>query len=286
MTSTMSHSNLVVGPRAGIARSLVGAASTAILAIACGGGEFSPEARQPDAGAGGFGGTSSGGSATGGSATGGSATGGSSGLGGGGNAGSGGSGGSGGAGGMGGISGGSGGAGGSTAGAGGSTSECVVGAVECDADPPRRCDESARWQQTVCSALLIADITALDAVGLPGFNVGFRCKALSVCGMEQNCVYYGEHLGSLQSGEELFYDGLARPAPSPAFVRIYQGAASQCDDPAITLTAGENLVVFHDGTKHAIYFPATTVSAVTLFIREDGATFYDASLTQPAGAPR
>jgi len=253
--------------------------------VACGGDEFASSAAEAHAASGGAGAATSGGS------------GGLGGKGGSGAAGSGGIGASGGSGGAtgGSSSGGSGGGSGS-GGAGGSGGSgvsvdagnaCTPGALECDAEPPRRCTDAGQWQTTTCGPLHIADITDLDAAGLPGFNApGFRCKALSVCSIGQSCIYYDQHLGSLQSSETTFTDGVSLLDPQAVFVRIYGGAASQCGDPAFTLTAGESLVVLHDGTQHSVLFPATTSTSLTLYVREDGATFYDAALTQPAQLPQ
>jgi hypothetical protein len=240
-------------------------------------------------GKGGSAGTASGGSSgvSSGGSTGGAMTGGSSGTGKGGSSGvsSGGSSGTGkgGSSGSGGVSGtGSGGV--STAGTGG-VAPCTPGALECDAQPPQRCGQDARWQPTTCGPLKAADVTNLDSSGLPGFNIGHRCKTVTLCTLAQNCIYYGENLGVLQSSEATFYDGLELTSPEQVRVRIDLGAASQCMDPVITLSAGEKLLVAHDGQTHTIYFPAVSTRQLTLFVREDGATFFDAALMSPAQLP-
>jgi hypothetical protein len=127
-----------------------------------------------------------------------------------------------------------------------------------------------------------ADVTHLDASTLTGFNVGYRCKSLSVCAPAHNCIYYGENLGSLQSTELTFNDGLELQQPEAIRVRIDTGAASQCGNPSITLATGAKLLIAHDGQQHTVYFPPVTAQSLALYVREDGATFYDAALTSIA----
>jgi hypothetical protein len=171
-----------------------------------------------------------------------------------------------------------------TVGAGGAPA-CVPGTLECDAVPPRRCGVDAKWQNTPCGPLRAGDVTAIDVSGLPGFNVGQRCKTLVVCTPEQDCIYYSQNLGAMQSSEAVYYDGLEVAPPGAVRVRIMVGAASQCMDPVITLNAGEKIVVAHDGQAHTIYFPSITSRGFFLYVREDGATFYDAALMSVAQRP-
>ena len=159
---------------------------------------------------------------------------------------------------------------------------CAPGKLECDAQPPRRCGVDGRWQTTTCGPLLAADVTGLDTTGLPGFNIGLRCKSLSVCSPGQGCIYYAENLGSVQSSETTYTDGSELPQAAATRVYIATGAQSMCGNPAITLTAAQKLLIAHDGQSHTVYFPAITATELTLYIREDGATFYDAALTNVA----
>jgi hypothetical protein len=67
-------------------------------------------------------------------------------------------------------------------------------------------------------------------------------------------------------------------------LQIMVGAASQCLDPAITIAKGEFITVkLANGTSVMIVFPAFTGTQLLLYVREDGATFYDDSLLQRAG---
>ncbi|HVU00763.1 MAG TPA: hypothetical protein VHE30_03395 [Polyangiaceae bacterium] len=173
-------------------------------------------------------------------------------------------------------------------GAGGSPMQCAPGTVLCDKLPPLRCTDGGVWQTTTCGPLAIADVTAMSASGMPGFNApGFRCKAISVCGLSQNCVYTGSTLGSLQSAEDTFYDGHSLAFAEAVKVSLAGGAASQCGDPSIDMDGGETLVVkTAAGRSVTIYFPKFSGTSFTLYVREDGATFYDAALTvlaEPAG---
>jgi hypothetical protein len=130
-------------------------------------------------------------------------------------------------------------------------------------------------------------VTNLNAQGFPSFDVGFRCKALSVCGIAQNCLSYSEHLGTLQSSEPMYYDGVTLATPAAVKIEIRVGAASQCGNPPITIAAGEKLVVSYDGDLIVeVYLPAFSGIELTLYVREDGATFYDAGLTQLAQSVR
>jgi hypothetical protein len=163
--------------------------------------------------------------------------------------------------------------------------ECVPGTLECDAEPPRRCSDEGMWQRMSCGPLRAADVTSLNTIGMPGFNLGFRCKSLTVCAPGQDCIYYGQHLGSVQSNEASLADGAVLPQPEAVRVVITSGAASQCGNPPLTMTAGERLEIAHDGKKSHVYFPATTATELTVYVREDGATFHDAALTNLAQPP-
>jgi hypothetical protein len=138
----------------------------------------------------------------------------------------------------------------------------------------------------VCTPLMVADLEHIDAAGLNGFNVGFRCKSLTVCSPEQNCIYYGERLGSVHSSETTYTDGAMLTSPAAVKVRIDLGAASQCGNPPITLAAGESITLkFDGGRSRRVFFPAFSGTSLTLYVREDGATCNDAALTQVAQKP-
>jgi hypothetical protein len=134
---------------------------------------------------------------------------------------------------------------------------------------------------------MISDLTGIDTSSLPGFNLGFRCKALTVCSPEESCIYYTAKLGSIQSTEatDAYADG-AELAPAVATkIGIDVGAASQCGNPPLQIVEGESIVLSFDGTSLRVFFPKVIDTAVVLFVRSDGATFYDAALTQLAYAP-
>ena len=135
-----------------------------------------------------------------------------------------------------------------------------------------------------CPPLLIGDLQGIDDSGAPGFAMaGFRCKALAVCATTASCVYFAQDtLGSVQSGETGYTDG---PTAVAAQVKlsITGGAASQCGDPAISLTASDTITLTFDGSKKlAVYLPAFMGTSLTLYIASDGSTFRDAALTMPA----
>jgi hypothetical protein len=136
---------------------------------------------------------------------------------------------------------------------------------------------------------MAADLIGMDASMLPGFNApGFRCKSLAVCGLSQVCAYYpaSANLGSLESAETTYTDGAVLSAPEPLALYLSGGAASQCMNPDIDLTAGESIVIkLSTGIAVRVYFPKFSGSSLSLFIREDGATFTDAALTQKAQGP-
>jgi hypothetical protein len=172
-------------------------------------------------------------------------------------------------------------------GSGGTPTVCVAGALDCDAR--RRCGNNGQWQQYVCQPLVATDVMNIDATSLPGFNdPGFRCKSLSVCGVSQSCHYSAQvgtgNLGSVQSKEDMYYDGLVLSDGQAVKIQIMTGAASQCGDPPITITAGQSIkVTLANGRTIVVTFPAFTGVQLLLYVREDGATFYDDSLLQRAG---
>src|SRR5262249_6051614 len=137
-----------------------------------------------------------------------------------------------------------------------------------------------------CPPLAIADLTGMDASMAPGFDApGFRCKSMAICGIAGSCVYYAnDTLGSLQSAETTYTDGAETATPAPVKLRIDGGAASQCNNPAITLKDGDYIAISYDAapTKLAVYLPAFTGTSLTVYVASDGSTFYDAALTQPA----
>lgn len=180
---------------------------------------------------------------------------------------------------------------GGVAGAGGLPILCAPGALACDAH--QRCSNAGQWQAYTCGPLVATDVVKIDATNLPGFdNAGFRCKALVVCGVSQSCHYSAQvgtgNLASVQSRTpptpDEYYDGLTLQDGQAVMVQIMTGAASQCADPAISISAGDSIAVgLASGRTVVITFPAFTGTGILLFVREDGATFYDDSLLQRAG---
>jgi len=176
---------------------------------------------------------------------------------------------------------------GGVVGTGGVTVGCVPGTLQCDAH--LRCGNNGLWQPYTCQPLIATDVTDIDPTNLPGFNTtGFRYKSLSVCGVSQSCHYSGQvgtgNLGSVQSKEDLYYDGLTLTDGQAVKIQIMVGAASQGGDPPITIAAGESIAVsLASGRTVVITFPAFTGVQLLLYVREDGATFYDDSLLQRAG---
>lgn len=176
-------------------------------------------------------------------------------------------------------------------GTGGVPVVCAAGDLACD--DHQRCGNNGQWQSYTCGPLVATDVIKIDASNIPGFfNVGaptyIRCKALVVCGVSQSCHYSAQvgtgNLGSVQSREDTYYDGLTLQDGQAVMVQIMVGAASQCGDPSITIAAGEYVLVgLASGRTVKVTFPAFTGTGLLLFVREDGATFYDDSLLQRAG---
>jgi hypothetical protein len=100
-------------------------------------------------------------------------------------------------------------------------------------------------------------------------------------------VYFSADMfGSKQSGEDSFQDGAEAAAPMPVKMNIDGGAASQCNNPAVTFRATEYVTLSFDGGKQlAVYLPAYTGVSLTLYIASDGSTYHDAARTMPAGRP-
>jgi hypothetical protein len=175
------------------------------------------------------------------------------------------------------------------AGAGGLPQFCIPGSLKCDAH--QRCDNTGQWQQYICQPLVATQVTNIDPANLPGFNLGssfFRCKSLVVCGVSQSCHYSAQvgsgNLGSVQSSEDTFYPGVVLSDGQAVKIQIMTGAASQCGDPPITIAAGDSIAVtLATGRTVVITFPSFTGVQLLLYVREDGATFYDDSLLQRAG---
>jgi hypothetical protein len=171
-------------------------------------------------------------------------------------------------------------------GSGGIATACIPGSVDCDLS--RRCATDGQWHSYTCGPLVATDVTSIDASGLPGFDVGFRCKSLTVCGASQTCSYSAStgsgNLASIQSSEAIYYDGVTLQDGQAVVVQIAVGAASQCGDPSITIAKGEVILVgLSSGIAIKIFFPDFTGTDLRLYVREDGVTFYDAALTQRAG---
>ena len=153
-------------------------------------------------------------------------------------------------------------------------------AVAIDCPPMPGCSTMA------CGPLLMRDLEGMSAKGAPAFDAtGFRCKTLTLCGVDMSCIYYDKAnmLGALQSQEMMFYDGNAHTVADAAKLRLGVGAASQCGNPAVTFRDGDVVKITFDGGKLAcIFLPAFTGSELTLYVAADGSTFYDAALTKLA----
>ena len=133
---------------------------------------------------------------------------------------------------------------------------------------------------------MITDLVAIDDSKAPGFDAaGFRCKSLTICPVAGSCVYFSLNtiFGSLQSTEDTFSDGMTAVAPMAVRLSIDGGAQSQCNNPAITFTADEFLMLTVEGGKKVpVYLPMFMGVSLNLYIASDGSTYYDAALTQPA----
>jgi hypothetical protein len=156
---------------------------------------------------------------------------------------------------------------------------CIPGTLQCDAVPSRRCQDDRQWHNYHCGPLLLSDISAMDVTKFIGFNLGPRCKTITVCGIAQNCIYYGEMLGSLESGEAMFYDGVSLMSPTAVKISLNVGAASQCGNPVVTIQAGESFSVTTAQQVKRIFLPAFMGTDFVFYVREDGATFKDQALT-------
>jgi hypothetical protein len=168
------------------------------------------------------------------------------------------------------------------------STSCTPGELDCDAH--LRCGPSGNWQNYQCGPLFTSDVQHMNASGLSLFaNSGFRCKSLTVCGVQQACIYYFGYLGSVQSGdppsgEPRYNDGEVLDSPQALKIRVDGGAASQCTSAPVSFAEGDYIIVKLDGERTVqIDLPAFQGQSLTLYVREDGATFYDAGLTQPAG---
>ena len=138
-----------------------------------------------------------------------------------------------------------------------------------------------------CGPLLITDLTGIGTTNAPGFDaVGFRCKALSICGVSSSCVYFAnDTLGHKQSMEDTFQDGAEVATAVAVKMTLEAGAASQCGNPAVTFKSGDVVGLSYDGARQlAVYLPEFTGTSLTLYIASDGSTFYNAALTMPAGS--
>ena len=170
---------------------------------------------------------------------------------------------------------------------------CTPGTLQCDAVPSRRCQDDKQWHNYHCGPMMLSDVTGLDVTKFVGFNTvpgldggsNFRCKTITVCGVAQNCIYYGEMLGSLESGEAMFYDGVAIGAGAAVKISLAGGAASQCLNPSVTIQSGESILVTSGTQTKRIFLPAFVGTDFVFYVREDGATFKDAGLTMMLQGP-
>jgi hypothetical protein len=135
--------------------------------------------------------------------------------------------------------------------------------------------------------LKIADLEAIDAAKMTGFNgAGFRCKSLSVCGINQNCVYFTGFLGSVQSDDEPYSDGDELGDGQAVKIRIAGGAQSMCTGALFTTLPGQFVKLTHDGGHSLqVYFPEFSGAELVLYVHANGNTYWDAALTQLAGKP-
>ena len=169
----------------------------------------------------------------------------------------------------------------------GTTKNDATTAVDAVADAlVNGCPPKPACTAAACGPLLVRDLEAMSAKDAPTFDAtGFRCKTLTLCGVDMTCGYYdpSNMLGSLQSQESMFYDGTEPTLAIAAKLRLGVGAASPCGDPAVTFRDGDFLTVKFDGGKQAcIFLPAFTGKELVLYVAADGSTFHDAALTMPA----
>jgi len=175
-------------------------------------------------------------------------------------------------------------------GSGGSPDQCNPGALECDAH--RRCSPNGAWVTYQCGPLMatgLTDVEGIDASGLSQFGATqnaafFRCKSLTVCGILQSCIYYSGYLGSVQSAEDHYTDGDELTVPQAVKIKVDGGAASQCSTMDATFVDTDSLILrLGDDKQVRVTFPAFAGAELVLYVREDGATFFDVALTQRAG---
>ena len=129
--------------------------------------------------------------------------------------------------------------------------------------------------------LRIADLTAIDAMSLDGFNAAmFRCKSLAVCGLTQASLYYSGFLGSVQSDDEFYSDGDELADGQAVKIQIAGGAQSSCTGAAMSIDGGESIVLtFNNGQQLIVYFPAFQGTELLLYVADDGSTYYDSEMT-------
>jgi hypothetical protein len=133
--------------------------------------------------------------------------------------------------------------------------------------------------------LMFGDLEGLSVEGFPGFDLGFRCKSLSVCTISQPCFYFQGRLGSRQSSEALYYDGEVVSA-APIKLRVGAGAASQCGNPPVKILSGNWIeLVFDGGRRLRVALPSYGGKELQLFVAADGATYWDRDLTSLAARP-
>lgn len=139
-------------------------------------------------------------------------------------------------------------------------------------------------------SLRIADLLGIDASGMTGFNAaGFRCKSLAVCGTAQNCVYFSEFLGTVQSQEMPYTDGAELSEPQAVKLRIAGGAQGMCAGTEFKMLSGESLELTYgvaNGQKALLVsMPEFSGTELTLYVAVDGSTYHDAALTKRAAPP-
>ena len=173
-------------------------------------------------------------------------------------------------------------------------------AIDTDADGvPDGCDACAGRDDRLdadddtipdgCDTWLAQDIEDLDLTNFPSStNVPdptcvFRAKSYTFCAASDLCVYFVNNVGGKHSGESPYYDGATLATPTHMQFDIGRGPASQCNNPAVDISAGEYITVTFDGGQTLdVYLPAFNGVDLSLYIARDGSTYYDVALTNMA----
>jgi hypothetical protein len=136
-------------------------------------------------------------------------------------------------------------------------------------------------------ALVMSDLKELNLQGWLGFEVGFRCKALVICGVNQTCHYSVGRLGSRQSSEATYYDGETLSPASAVRLGLSTGAASQCGNPPVKMLPGDFIELVYDSNRRLrVALPRFAGYEVSLYLAQDGSTYWDRELSRVAARPQ